>query len=235
MKKQVYSLIVLSICIFSSCSKSELEKKTTDTSIAQLLEKNIIVAQNHSNTLKQIEREFVLSRSVSEVDQKQKIYDLFKNYVVENNISQIFLEEDNSRKIIEGTNNSVEKISEYFDEDCFKEFLAVISNNSTKEELKNDLLQILEKNKNSKYINDYLLIAGVAIDSYSYWTTNAKTRSFLSGLTRIIKADVISAAAAIEAAGAAALITGATPPGAAAIAGTAAFGSAVEGVTMAFE
>jgi|GEM_PF-3616596 hypothetical protein len=236
MKKLIYLLVVLGVSLISSCSNSDLEKESTDIKVAQLLERNIIIAQNHSNTLKQIQGQLTLSRSTSsEIEQKQKIYDLFESYVLSNDLPQCFLEDDNSKKIVEGTKDAVDNISEYFGENGLRDILATIPNSSTKEDLKNNLLLVLENYKSSKYINDYLLIAGVAIDSYSYWSANVQSRSFLSGLTRIVKADAISAGTAIEAAGVAALFTGATPPGAAAIAGSAAFGSAFEGVIMAFE
>lgn len=236
MKKLIYSLVVLGVSLISSCSNSELEKESTDIKVAQLLEKNIVIAQNHSNTLRQIQGELASSRSTSsEIEQKQRIYDLFENYALSNNLPQDFLEEDNSKKIVEGTEDAIDNISEYFGENGLRDILATIPNSSTEEELKSNLLLVLENYKNSKYINDYLLVAGVAIDSYSYWSTNVRSRSFLSGLTRIVTADAVSAGTTIELAGVGALFTGATPPGAAVIAGTAAFGSAFEGVTMLFE
>lgn len=236
MKKLIYSLVVLGISLISSCSNTDWDKTTTDTSVAQLLEKNIIIAQNHSNTLKQIQGELASSRSTSsESEQKQEIYDLFKSYVLSNDLPQEFLEEDNAKKIVEGTEDAVNNISEYFEENGLRDILATISNSTTEEELKNNLLLVLENYKTSKYFNDYLFIAGIAIDSYSYWSENVQSRSFLSGITRIVSADVIAGGQAIEFAGALALFTGATPPGAASIAGLAAFGSAFEGVTMAFE
>lgn len=78
-------------------------------------------------------------------------------------------------------------------------------------------------------------MAGIALDSYEYWRSQADTRSILSVATQIVRADVLSAGGFICECGVAALFTGATPPGAGAIALAAGFGSACQAVTMAFE
>lgn len=236
MKRIIMNLhiaFLLTLCsILGACEQSENSR--VERSIQKEFEKNVAIAKVHSEMLTSIRKNLPQTRStVSETI--SDIHILLKEYIQENGLD-VYFPTEQSLEYITDPFNYKDQVSDYLGGDFINDLYSLIESSTDSDNLYQNLLQLLEKHKDSSKIEDLLIVAGVAVDSYNYWENEQlATRSASGNIARIVEADALAAASFICGSGLVALFTGATPPGAAAIAGTAAFGSAEEGVTILFE
>ena len=225
------SLISLSF-IFTACNDviGNLDEREV---MSKRFEESIEVAKNHSNMVDIIMQSLAQTRADGG-DCQEALNNMFLDYIKENDLDDIFNTQESIDRVIHPIDIANE-INKTIGNDFVDDLEQIIEDISDNESLRESLLNLLISNDNNQNIDDMLIMAGIAVDSYDYWKSQAETRGILSVATRIVRADVLSAGAFLCECGAAALVTGATPPGAGVVALTAGFGSTCEAITMAYE
>lgn len=237
MKKNInYWMAVISlfttVCLLTACN-NRIDMPQKDNNMRERFENSIKIAKNHSNMVDHIMNSIAQTRADGG-NCEEVIYTMFCDYIKGNGLENIFDSEESINNVLHPLDVE-DSINETIGNDFIADVETIIDNVTDKDMLKESLLELLIDNNNSQNIEDMLTMSGIAVDSYEYWNTQASTRGILSAATRIVKADVLSAGAYICKCGLVALFSGATPPGAGAIALAAGFGSAVQAVTLAFE
>lgn len=236
----------LLLCLFISCSnQDEVVIHESISEVTHALNERIIAVKEHSSVLNSIsikisncgktrgdvgvpvDPEEVLS------NQEVVIYDGLCSYITENDMGG-YLKEPESMEFLLKPRQQMDRLYGYFDDSFLDELLCIIDNQADYLVMKQNIEILLLKYQTNKNYDYYLTISSVAIDSFLYWKSQnvngvIVTRGWLGTLASIVGDDALAAAATIEVAACASLISGGTLaiPSAVSIAGAAGFGSAV--------
>lgn len=165
--------------------------------------------------------------------QELVIYDGLCSYIAKNDMGD-YLKEPESMEFLLKPRQQMSRLYGYFNDSFLDELLSIIGDQADYLVMKQNIEMLLLKYQANKNYDYYLTISSVALDSYLYWKSQSvngaiATRGWLGTLASIVGDDALSAAATIEVAACASLISGGTLaiPSAVSIAGAAGFGSAV--------
>lgn len=242
MKKNLFFLVIC-FCLFS-CNNIENDIDKDKSDISACLSERLLIVSNHSQILDQLKLNLSKPHALSDVtrpstdeviskdEQIAEIKKDFGDYIHKEHLD-VYIKTEEDINIVLYPEEYIESIKRYFASNFIDDMVSVIYRCDNYNMLKSGLEDLLKVYKDDKHIDDYITIAAIALDSYSYWENEiSRSRSWWLNLTRVVQGDALAAGGFILSSGCVALVTGATPPGALAIAGSAAFGSAVAAVNL---
>lgn len=246
MKKNVFSLFIVIVSllsvVFYGCSPSE----SALDELHERFQDSYEQAKVHSTTLTLLKNRIQsTTRSMGQVSNevlRSEACQAVKTAYFEQEKEAILCTEEAYEYITLENPIAVSDVYTKYKKSFFDELTELVEKGENEKNLMKKIELLLYKYKSDENHEVYMGLAAVALDSYVFWKDNigVSTYSVISVITSVVKADVLSAASFVLYSGAVALYTavatGGTSvlPTVAAVAGRAAFGSAVRGIAYFF-
>lgn len=250
MKRHIYFLSILVTGLLNLvflCGCSPDEEVTND--IHEKFQENYEQVKAHSATLTLLRNKInIATRTLGNVTidvRREEAYQTIKNAYFEQETDPMLRTEAAYEYITLQNPTAISDVYRDFGHSFFDNLSTLITLGKDENVLRRQLESLLNRYVYDRNYNVYMGLAAIALDSYVYWSDNIHELngtgySVLTVFTSIVKADVISAASTLIYCGTAALWTaiatgGATAlPTIGAVAGKAAVGSAIVGVSWLF-